>query len=131
MASLDKLREDLDYLTTTITERVRVIDGGIIAVWWGSLIGKDAITGILPHSLLAPTCIAAVSLLFDFLQYVFPYISSRGLLYKLEREHATQFQYDINNPVYKLRAFFFHSKYILMVVALIWLIVALAKVAVA
>jgi hypothetical protein len=128
MATQADLRKDLDYLSEKVSDRTRVLDGGIVAVWWASMVGKETITGLQPVNFLAPAGFAAVSLLFDFLQYAIPYIGRRALLRSLERQRTQEFQYNMNAPDYKLRDFCFYLKQLFMAVGLIWLIVELVKV---
>ena len=123
MAKKADLIKDLDYLSEKVSERTRVMALAIIAIWWGALVGKETMNGFSPNVMTGPLCLAALSILSDFMQYSMIYLANRRLLHNLEREKLDEFSYDTKSIPYKLRNLLFYLKQIFMAVGLAWFIV--------
>ena len=126
MATKADLIKDLDYLSEKVGERTRTISLAIIAIWWAILIGKDAIKGLPASDMMGPACLAALSILSDFLQYAFAYLAYRGALYKVEKKKLEEFKFNLKSCRYRARQSLFYMKQIFMVAGLSWFIWKLA-----
>jgi hypothetical protein len=130
MATKADVISDLDYLSTTVGDRSRVIAFAVIAIWWGDLIGNAAIKGLPPERLLPPVVLAGISVLLDLFQYGLAYWFQRGTLKEMERAHATTTSYDTQGWESRTRLGLFYGKLGFMLFGLGWLIVVLVPVAV-
>lgn len=125
MATKADLIKDLDYLSTTVGERSRVIAFALIAIWWATLIGKETVTGLTPVTLIGPVLLAAASIFCDLAQYALAYIFEARQLRALEAAQQETFSWDTRAVSYKARRALFYLKQLLMLGGLAWFIAIL------
>ena len=127
MAKKADLLAELQFLSDKLSERSRTIAAGVIAVWWATLVGDKAPSGLSPLVLLGPAICAAVSVLLDVLQYVVAYFQNWYALNHLEQAKATEFQFNKGHPFFIIRNALFFAKQIAAIAAVCWLISLLAR----
>jgi hypothetical protein len=127
MAKKADLIAELQFLSDKLSERSRVISAGVIAVWWATIVGEKAPSGLDPKILLGPVICAAISILLDVVQYVVAYLQNSFALSHLERSKASEFQFDKSNPLFKARNALFVAKQVAVVLAVCWLIYILSR----
>lgn len=127
MANVKELIQELNFLSDKLSERVRVISAGVIAIWWATLIGDKVPPGVDAKALLGPVIAAAISLLIDVLQYLIGYYHNRYALHFLEKSGDTDFKYNSKALIYKSREFLFALKLATTIVATMWLISILVR----
>ena len=124
MPTLEKVIEDLNWLSDRISTQVRTMSIGLLAITWGLLIGKPEISQPLPlwlkKNLLAIGILALVVMLSDFLQYFFGLLVVDSLRKSMEEMKQTEAEYDYGTITYRLRKLFFWVKLVLVVIACIW-----------
>lgn len=125
VATKATLLGDLDYLSTTVGERSRVIAFALIATWWAALIGKDSVPGLTAHALIGPVLFASAAIFCDFAQYAFSYLFAAHQLAVLERSGAEEYAYDKTALPYRIRLALFYLKQLCMLAGLGWFIVIL------
>jgi hypothetical protein len=122
--TLEKVIEDLNWLSDRISTQVRTMSIGLLAIAWGLLIGKPEISQPLPlwlkKNLLAIGILALVVMLSDFLQYFFGLLVVDSLRKSMEKMKQTEAEYDYGTITYRLRKLFFWVKLFLVVIACIW-----------
>jgi hypothetical protein len=122
------LISELQFLSDKLSDRSRVIAGGIIAIWWATLVGeKTPPMGLNATALLGPVVCAALTILFDVLQYVVGYLQYFFALRQLERGVATDYKFDKGDPFVRTRTGLFVVKQIAAVSAACWLIAILLR----
>jgi hypothetical protein len=100
MAKKADLLAELQFLSDKLSEKSRAIAAGVIAVWWATLIGEKAPSGLSAVSVLGPAICAAASILLEVLQYVVAYFQNSYALSYLERAKATEFQFNKGHAFY-------------------------------
>ena len=124
MPTLEKVIEDLNWLSDRISTQVRTMSIGLLAITWGLLIGKPEISQPLPlwlkKNLLAIGILTLVVMLSDFLQYFFGLLVVDSLRKSMEKMKQTEAEYDYGTITYRLRKLFFWVKLVLVVIACIW-----------
>jgi len=127
--SYKEVVEELQWISDRISTQVRSISLGLIIISWGLIIGQPQIAGTLTtnlkKNLLIIGVLALVTMFFDFLQYFFGYLTTDRLLNKMDLEKLDNDYCDYTTATYKLRAFFFWSKQILILVACVWFLVVI------
>lgn len=126
---LKEVIADLDFRSSTITDRCRTISLGIIALCWAFMIGdipKNGLTTIPVANLLGPTFLALCSILADYAQSLFGYMSGMQTLRKAERAIPTENipKYDDTSLFYKIMSKMFYVKQLFCLGASLWFILA-------
>lgn len=123
--------EDLKAVADTIAERIRAIAIGVIALSWLMLTGgsdRPQLSRPIPgKTLLTVLVLASVGLVFDYLQYLAGYLNSRRVQLDAEASAKTTTSYDYSAPLYRLRSYFFWAKQVVVLVAVVWLLIALSR----
>ena len=130
--NFDELKNDYEWLTKHLSNRVRAVTYGIIVALWALLnsdkISLDATTFNISASywLRLTFSLTIIVLLVDFLQYVVSYaLTPRSLLShekKVEEGGLDDFQFEENDTIYKLTFAFFWIKLLgIVIVVLLFL----------
>jgi hypothetical protein len=127
MATKDDLIKELQFFSDKLSERSRVIAGGVIATWWALLVGDKVPTKLAPATLVGPVICAAIPILADLLQYAVSYIHSLLALRSLEREKVKEFQFNRRTIVYRTRNVLFVVKLVAALLSIAWLILVVAE----
>ena len=124
MPTIEKIFEELHWLSDLISTQVRTISVSLLIITWGLIIGKPEISQPLPQglkkNLLVIGILALIAMFGDFLQYFFGYWNADSLRKTMEQEGQTEAEYDYRAITYKLRAFFFWFKQTTVLIACIW-----------
>jgi hypothetical protein len=128
MPTVDKICEDLEFLSGKISDLTRTISLSVLALVWLFIAGgNDAPTlGASPNHgllLLAGLCVL-LSLLADYLQFVFGYASSKEVLAMAEASDSRQAKYPKTSTLYRARSFLFWLKQLFALAALVVLLAA-------
>lgn len=119
MPSLQEIRADLRTSSDRMSAQVRTITLGLLIVSWGLLIGESTLSKEISAesrtSLLLVGLMAILTMVLDFLQYVFAYWDSNRLHGEAEQSGKTEAKYNKNSWSYKLRMGLFWAKQILVV----------------
>lgn len=123
--SLEKVKQDLDFASTRISEQTRTISIGILALVWLFLAGGDH-APVLPskpngHLLLLTGALALLALVFDHLQYLFGYLTSDQVRKQAEQASRTEVVYNYDAPLYRARTFAFWAKQVIAMAAVVLL----------
>ena len=113
MPGKQELGEELNHLSGVLSERIRVLAGGVLAFCWAFVIEgapgvKDAF--LPPGYYLPPMILAFLGMVADFLQYWFGYRLNIVLLRRLEAEERDEVAYDRRHIYYRLREKMFGTK---------------------
>ena len=131
MASKKDIQADIDFLSDRISTQVRTIALSVIAIAWLFLVGgKDAPILRVPPShavLLWAGALSFGALVVDYLQYLMGYLDGRRVLRKGERENVAEFRYDYTSATYRLRAYFYWGKQVLVIAGVVALAFAIGK----
>lgn len=123
--SMETMREDLVATSTVLSGRVRTIAAGIVLVWWTSQWGdppKGHLAKLIGDGMLLPAAIAILTLVFDFLQYLFGYLNSYKIIRAMEATTTNKTMIDPHaSLLYIARVWAFWIKLILASVAIGWL----------
>jgi hypothetical protein len=120
MPTTDKLIEQLDFLSDLLSNRVRTISGGILALAWLFLSGGSS-SPVLPakpdrNLLLVSGGLAITALACDYLQYVCGFVETKQVFE--EAKDSGSASYSRTAAFYIARQFFFWLKQVVMVAAL-------------
>jgi hypothetical protein len=124
----EKVSGDLDFATATVTDRSRVISLGIVALCWAFIIGEIPKSGGLSVpvvNLLGPMLLALCSILCDWLQYLFAYLSSLNTLRSIERHPHANIEYNVTSLPYRMRSTMFNLKQALCFAGSIWFLITI------
>jgi hypothetical protein len=128
---LKTVTDDLDFSTNRIGEQTRAISLGVLAIAWLFLAGGSNAPAVkvAPEAsvLLAAGGLAIGSLLADYFQYLFAYVSSVGVLKQAEANPGAKPEYDYSALTYRARKFFFWVKQVLCLLATGVLVVAVVR----
>jgi hypothetical protein len=127
MATKADLITELQFLSDKLSERSRVVAGGVIAIWWATLVGDKAPQGLSVKAFLGPAICAACSLLLDVMQYAIGYLQNSLALNHLERKRGNEFKFNKDSPFFKARNGLFIAKQVAAVSAVCWLIYILFR----
>ncbi|MCZ8158381.1 MAG: hypothetical protein O9256_00560 [Rhizobiaceae bacterium] len=129
MLSKAELRQELQNLSSRISETTRTISLGVLALVWLFLAGggdKPVLRADPDSDLLVVSGLCVLlSLLADYLQYLFGYWDTRNVFARMEKEHQETAQYDSTGLLYRARGFAFKLKQFFAVFALVALFLAL------
>jgi hypothetical protein len=123
MATVAEILEDLNFVTDLLSNRVRTISVSILAIAWLFIAGGDS-SPVLPTKpdrilLLVSGGFALLTLICDYLQYIFGYIGTNKVMGQAERSTAPkQADFDYKAFVWRARNALFWIKQGLMVVTL-------------
>lgn len=124
--------KELDFLSDLISNRVRTISVGILAICWVFIlqnISRQEGTSSVPVSaLLVPTSLAILALIADFAQYLFGYFNINSARRKMEKNGLKEVKYDYHSLTYRMRIKMFYTKVVLMIGAAVWLLAILARI---
>jgi hypothetical protein len=126
-ATKDELIKELLFYSDKLSERSRVVSGGVIATWWALLVSDKTPAKLTPTLFVFPVMCAALCILVDFLQYIVSYLHSLAALKSLEKQGGATFSYNTKTPAYKARAGLFYIKLILALTSISWFCVLLAR----
>jgi len=131
-ASLEKIIEELQFISNRISEQVRTISISVIAIVWLFLAGGNDAPPVLPSTpnkclLFIGGSLALASLLIDYFQYLFAYINSDQVRRKAENTNKKKATYNYTSFLYILRTASFWLKQILTVAAVVFLVIAVIK----
>lgn len=129
--SLEKIIEELQFISNRISKQVRTISISVLAIVWLFLAGGSD-TPVLPSTpnkslLFISGSFAMAVLLIDYFQYLFAYINSDQLRRKAENANKKKAAYDYTALLYRLRITAFWLKQILTLAAVSFLAVAVFK----
>lgn len=123
--------DDLDFSTNRIGEQTRAISLGVLAIAWLFLAGGSNAPAVKVAPdvpvLLGAGGLAVCSLLADYFQYLFAYISSVDVLKQSEADPTAKPEYDYSAPTYRARKFFFWTKQVMCLLATAVLIYAVVR----
>lgn len=129
MPKLEKIIEELQWLTDRISTQVRTMSLSLLAITWGLLIGKPEISQPLPlwlkKHLLAIGILVVVAMFSDFLQYLFGFLNTKRLLKSMEDNNQDEAEYDYSSITYRLRGISFGAKLISVLAACTWFLAAI------
>jgi len=129
---LEKLREDLDSLSGSISSQARSIALGIVALVWALITGSDVSKLNLSsgdrQDLIWPALLAILSLLFDYLQYVVGYWNTLSVYSKAETANKKEAVFNKKGFWYRARYIFFVLKQIAVIVASGWMSMLLLRI---
>ena len=119
--------DQLTKMSDKISEQVRAVCLGILAVTWGLLVGDSgiakAISNQLKGSLLAIGVAAIMVMVLDFLQYVAGYFDTLLIFNDAQARNATEASWDSGSFLYRMRQFCFYFKQVMLLVvvaAMLW-----------
>jgi hypothetical protein len=128
-----ELEADRERTSGLVSDRVRAVAAGVLALAWGFIIEPDFLPA---RQMVGPVALAFLTLLLDFLQYLIGYVDSslrRRRLKQLRREMMIE---DRNTAaagsgtwprrLRALRTTCFYGKIVTVMGALTWLITAMA-----
>jgi hypothetical protein len=126
-----KISDDLDFASTRLSEQVRTIAFGVLAIAWLFLAGgADApVVKIAPEALtlLCAGGGAIAALLADYFQYLCAYFLSARLLRESEAKPKMVPKYKYNSFLYRSRKFFFWLKQFICIASVIVLLYAIVS----
>jgi hypothetical protein len=132
---IQRVYDDLDFVTDRISAQVRTIAIGVLALAWLFLAGgKDTPSLGLQHQtkpLLGVAALAIVALLCDYLQYLAGYLATNAVRTAAERANRKTATYDYRDVRYGLRGLCFWLKQAFAAAATIWMLVMLVRALVA
>jgi len=131
MPTLDKVIEELNFLSEVLSTRVRTLAAGVLALAWVFVLGnaiKDEHAGfIADRDLVAPIVLALLSLLADLSQYWCGLVGTRRHLQRMEKSDLTSADYNYGSMAYRLRTIFFYLKLSFMLASVAWLLLSLIE----
>jgi len=130
MPTIDKIIEELHFLSNRISTQVRMVSVCLIAVTWGLLMGTSsttvAIAGEIKKHLLLIGFLAILAMFLDFLQYFCGYLDADRLRLRMEEKELRSGEYDYKAPLHRLRHWFFWAKQGVLSLAVVWFLVVVA-----
>jgi hypothetical protein len=128
MASVEKISEDLQYLSGKISDLTRTISLSVLALVWLFIAGGSnapTLHTAPSHGLLLLSgLLVLLALLSDYLQFVAGYAYSKEVLGTAEASVDRQASYSPNSFLYRVRTSLFWVKQIFALASLIVLLVA-------
>jgi hypothetical protein len=124
-----KIIDDLDFASNRLSEQVRTIAFGVLAIAWVFLAGgSDAPAVKVAPEALALLCAAGGAiavLLADYFQFLCAYCLSARLLKEAEARPKVVPKYKYNSFLYLARNFFFWLKQLICIASVIVLLYAI------
>ena len=131
MPSVEKICEDLEVLSGKISDLTRTISLSVLALVWLFIAGGDdaPILRSSPNGdlLLMSGLFVLLSLLSDYLQFVFGYANSKEVLSVAEASEARQAKYNSKSVLYRARSLLFWLKQLFALSALVVLLIAVVS----
>jgi hypothetical protein len=130
MPTRTKVAEELNFLSDLISNRVRTIAGGVLAIAWALLIEGRGANGqplVSAHDLTGPMTAAIATLIADVAQYGFGLVLNLRMYRYMQRQDLSEMAYDPRHMLYRLRQWMFQIKLALCAVASFWLVILLAR----
>jgi hypothetical protein len=128
MPSVEKICEDLEVLSGKISDLTRTISLSVLALVWLFIAGGDDAPTFRssPNGgfLLLSGLLVLLSLLSDYLQFVFGYANSKEVLSVAEASEARQAKYNPRSALYRARLLLFWLKQLFALSALVALLMA-------
>lgn len=125
MAKISEIIEELQFLSDRISTQVRTISVSLIAFIWILLLGGEKapfeFSIVVKRQLIVIMFLAVITMLFDFLQYVFGYINTNSLRRTLEKNKKTEGEFDYTSLIYLMRIRIFWAKQIILAISIVWL----------
>jgi len=126
MPSLDKIVEELQFLSDRLSAQVRMLGLGMIAFVWALLSGTGGtflkFTAGDKRQLAAVAALSLLAMLLDFLQYACGYCCADSLHRKLLKEGKACGDYSYRDWRYVARKICFWAKQVTVFVGAAWLI---------
>ncbi|MDZ7292247.1 MAG: hypothetical protein ONB44_15925 [candidate division KSB1 bacterium] len=128
---LDKIIEELQFLSDRISTQVRTIAVSLIALVWAMFVGGKEAPNLpsLPErrQLLIAAGLALATMFCDYLQYFFGYLATNLVRKRAEADPKAPAEYDYSDWRYRLRVIMFWAKQALLGVAVVYVAVLLAQ----
>ena len=128
MPSVEKICEDLEVLSGKISDLTRTISLSVLALVWLFIAGGDdaPTLRLSPNGglLLLSGLFVLLSLLSDYLQFVFGYANSKEVLSVAEAAETRQAKYNTTSVLYRARSLLFWLKQLFALTALVVLLIA-------
>jgi hypothetical protein len=122
MPTIEKICEDLEVLSGKISDLTRTISLSVLALVWLFIAGGEGAPTLRssPNSglLLLAGLFVLLSLLSDYLQFVFGYANSKEVLEIAEASDSRQAKYNEKSVLYRARAVLFWLKQLFALSAL-------------
>ena len=113
--------ENLDWVTDRLSNQVRTVAIGVLALSWGLLVGNStAAKAVSEQQLLMIGLLAVVVMFCDFLQYVFGYQNTFRLYQSMQQQGLETARYP-DDWFYRGRKFCFYAKQWLAGASVVWL----------
>lgn len=130
MPTLNKIIDDLGYLSSQLSSQTRTLSLGLLIIVWGLIFTTpksipQVDTILTPLLIIGILCVISMAL--DFGQYLVGYINTNRLREKMEREGLEIIKYDETAILYRLRTWFFWGKQTSLALAVILFIAAVVK----
>lgn len=131
MPSVEKICEDLEFLSGKIGDLTRTISLSVLALVWLFIAGGQN-TPVLTSSpnlglLLLAGLLVLLSLLSDYLQFVAGYANSKEVLDVAEQTDGKQAQYNPKSFLYRARTYLFWVKQLFAITSLVVLLIAVIE----
>lgn len=124
---IQRIYDDLDWVSNRISEQVRRIALGVLAMAWLFLAGGSNAPNIhMPgpaRALLAIAGLAVAALLCDYIQYLAGYVAASKVRRVAEGGGGEKASYSTHGGWYRLRSVLFWVNQVLAGGATIWLLV--------
>lgn len=133
MAGNKHIFEDLNYLSSELSKNLRSINFAVLAFIWGLLFTDiQSIANLIDRFMVLLLGIALViilSLIFDFLQYVFGYLNTMKYKNKIDAsDDGIQIKFNKKDKLYQLRTFSFYSKQVFTGIGVVGLFITLIMI---
>lgn len=129
MPTLDRIVTELEFLSDRLSTQVRTIAIGLLAVTWATLIGESttlrSLAGQLRSKLLVVAALCVLALVFDFVQYLFGYVTVNRTRRQIEDAQQREGKYDYESLSWCLRNLFFWAKQAIILAAAVLFLVVL------
>ncbi len=128
---IKEIYAELKSVSDRISTQVRTVALSVLALTWLFLVGGKN-SPVLPsqpdrNSLVYIGMISLATLVADYLQYFFGYLSTNAVRKGAESVSAKTAEYDYTDTRYRLRVWLFWTKQFLLIVAVIWLFVTIGS----
>ena len=128
---IQRVYDDLDFVTDRISTQVRTIALGVLALAWLFLAGGKETPALglqqSVRSLLGVAALAVGALLCDYLQYVAGYLAANSVRQRAETAKKATALYNYRDVRYGLRKVLFWLKQGLAAAATVWMLSLLMR----
>ena len=125
MPTRSSIIEEIDFLSSLISERVRTTAAVILAFCWAFIVeGASAEQGgfLSTKAVIPPILLAVATLFFDFLQYLSGLRLNVRKLKEMQAKKIEEIMYNPKEFLYVVRQSLFYLKIILLGCSLVWLL---------